>query len=410
MEYHVFNIGKPHSNEWWRELVQREVITTGFLGEPNDRGDVILHDMAEGDWIIAYCNRRGYVGAGIVSSIDSYVLFEQTIPGSQSNHLHERKVDWLYTVTDIANAVTLKEVGQSAPRQTKERERDTAVAEQIINLLKIRSPAKKAAKHTQVLSAVRAIGTPCNISEITEQLSKDYPGEGHGNTREYATLLTVNDANRRHYDQHRKSFRTDTGYSTDVLFRVGAHSNVTYELYDPIRHGVWDILPTPGGHFQAIQIDTTQYEQDLVVAHMQEAAEPCEPITTEADARRRQQGAIVVREGQGQFKTQLLTAYNRRCAITGCAVVEILEAAHIKPYLGPHTNRVDNGLLLRADIHTLFDKGLIWIDDNLHIQISERLHGSEYNCLAGKALRCPSNREDWPHLDHIAAHRTFSGH
>lgn len=77
------------------------------------------------------------------------------------------------------------------------------------------------------------------------------------------------------------------------------------------------------------------------------------------DARERVLGQIVRRRGQQEFREKLLVAYEGRCAITGCDAIEALEAAHIVPYLGTETNHVQNGLLLRADIHTLFDLGCL---------------------------------------------------
>lgn len=62
-----------------------------------------------------------------------------------------------------------------------------------------------------------------------------------------------------------------------------------------------------------------------------------------------------------------MDAYERRCAVTGCTVEAVLEAAHISPYRGDHTNDVTNGLLLRADIHTMFDCGLIKVDGDYRI-------------------------------------------
>ena len=64
---------------------------------------------------------------------------------------------------------------------------------------------------------------------------------------------------------------------------------------------------------------------------------------------------VALRQGQPQFRKSLLTAYRSRCAITGTAVESVLEAAHIWPHKGEQTNEVWNGLLLRADLHTLFD-------------------------------------------------------
>lgn len=77
------------------------------------------------------------------------------------------------------------------------------------------------------------------------------------------------------------------------------------------------------------------------------------------DSRRRILREIVMRQGQPAFRSGLLTAYEGQCALTGCTVVEVLEAAHITPYLGPETNHITNGLLLRSDLYTLWDRCLI---------------------------------------------------
>lgn len=90
-------------------------------------------------------------------------------------------------------------------------------------------------------------------------------------------------------------------------------------------------------------------------------ASPREPdfeIGTGADARERQIAEVVRRRGQARFRAALIKAYDGKCAITGCDAVEALEAAHISPHRGIHTDHVQNGLLLRADIHSLLDLGV----------------------------------------------------
>jgi hypothetical protein len=115
------------------------------------------------------------------------------------------------------------------------------------------------------------------------------------------------------------------------------------------------------------------------------------------DARRRVLAAIVVRQGQGAFREQLLAAYEHRCAVTGCEVVEVLEAAHVVPYLGPETNHVGNGLLLRSDIHTLFDLGLMALNPtDYRVLVSKNLKGSCYDSFAGQLIRLPADQVDYP--------------
>lgn len=99
---------------------------------------------------------------------------------------------------------------------------------------------------------------------------------------------------------------------------------------------------------------------------------------------------IVRRRGQQEFREKLLEAYGRRCAITGCDAIEALEAAHIVPYLGPETNHVQNGLLLRSDIHTLSDLGLLAIaPESITVVIAASLAATSYAELAGVRLREP---------------------
>lgn len=86
-----------------------------------------------------------------------------------------------------------------------------------------------------------------------------------------------------------------------------------------------------------------------------------DPLNTK-DGRKKIEQMVALRQGQPSFRKALMDAYERRCAITDCTIDDILEAAHISPYRGEHTNHVTNGLLLRADIHTLFDRGLIKVD------------------------------------------------
>ncbi|MDR0212048.1 MAG: HNH endonuclease [Pseudomonas putida] len=122
-----------------------------------------------------------------------------------------------------------------------------------------------------------------------------------------------------------------------------------------------------------------------------------------SDARTRTLASIVRRRGQPQFRKQLLKAYKGRCAMTGCTLPQVLEAAHIHPYLGDETNVVTNGLLLRADVHTLFDLGLLWVNpSDMRIGVADALKQSEYVSLEGQPLYLPENEPDRPSLPALA--------
>ena len=135
MDYYVFNIGKPAVSDWWTQNIKRGVITAGFEGNPEDKGAAILKKMNEGDWVLAFVNGRGFVGAGHVQDIDTYRLHPSLPSNSLSDHRHERGVNWVHYVRDVKDAVTVASVGGHAPRQTMERLRNQEQAESIIALL-----------------------------------------------------------------------------------------------------------------------------------------------------------------------------------------------------------------------------------------------------------------------------------
>lgn len=101
------------------------------------------------------------------------------------------------------------------------------------------------------------------------------------------------------------------------------------------------------------------------------------------------------RLGQGGFRLLVTDAYQRRCAITGERTLPALDAAHIKPYSasGPHDLR--NGLLLRKDLHALFDAGYLTVTPSFELRVSRRIreefeNGRDYYALSGASLRMPA--------------------
>jgi hypothetical protein len=97
---------------------------------------------------------------------------------------------------------------------------------------------------------------------------------------------------------------------------------------------------------------------------------------------------IKARLGQKPFRQALLSANHGRCQVTGCSEQFALEAAHIFPFKGPRDHHPENGLLLRADLHTLFDLGLLRIcAETLKIEIDEKVVDAGYRKLHGSSLR-----------------------
>jgi hypothetical protein len=102
---------------------------------------------------------------------------------------------------------------------------------------------------------------------------------------------------------------------------------------------------------------------------------------------------IRTRRGQAQFRRALIEAYDGKCAFSGCDVLDVLESAHVVPHAQGGSYAVSNGLLLRADLHTLFDLQLICIDENRKIRIADSLYGTMYQEFDGKVVRLPNHRQ-----------------
>lgn len=147
-----------------------------------------------------------------------------------------------------------------------------------------------------------------------------------------------------------------------------------------------------------VQVRTSQIVVEEVVQP------PFDPQGVE-DGRKKILAAVARRQGQAKFRERLFDAYEAKCAITRTDVPDVLQAAHITPYLGPETNDVTNGLLLRADLHTLFDLGLVRVNPNsLSVSVSPSLIGTEYWSLDGKTLFVPAKVSHRPSTAALAAH------
>jgi len=119
---------------------------------------------------------------------------------------------------------------------------------------------------------------------------------------------------------------------------------------------------------------------------------------------------INVRIGQGAFRVLVTDAYSRRCAISGERTLPVLEAAHIKPYSTFGINTTNNGLLLRADLHKLYDTGYITVTDKYSIEISSRIkeefeNGRDYYKFHGQQLvSLPHNNYEMPNKEYLKWH------
>jgi len=134
-----------------------------------------------------------------------------------------------------------------------------------------------------------------------------------------------------------------------------------------------------------------------------------EAVASEPTIRYGEPQIIHPRLGQGSFRIIVTDVYNRRCAVTLERTLPALEAGHIKPFAqdGPHDIR--NGILLRSDLHRLFDQGYVTITNDFHFEVSRRIreefeNGRDYYALNGNKLNVPAKPVYRPALEFITWH------
>jgi len=146
-----------------------------------------------------------------------------------------------------------------------------------------------------------------------------------------------------------------------------------------------------------------------VAARLPAAPQAPDPVMARPEARFGAPIAVRPRLGQGTFRVLVTDAYHRRCAVTRERVLPVLQAAHIKPYAEGGKHEVTNGLLLRSDLHLLFDQGYVTVNPELRLEVSRRIHeefenGGDYYALHGRTLDRPERADQLPSPTVLAWH------
>ena len=133
------------------------------------------------------------------------------------------------------------------------------------------------------------------------------------------------------------------------------------------------------------------------------------PGMAEEQARFGEPHLIRPRLGQGAFRVMVTDIYHRRCAVTRERTLPALEAAHIRPYGDGGTHEARNGLLLRRDIHSLFDSGYVTVTPDLQFEVSRRIreefhNGKNYYAFHGHMIEPPSDIGQRPDRDALTWH------
>lgn len=116
------------------------------------------------------------------------------------------------------------------------------------------------------------------------------------------------------------------------------------------------------------------------------------------------------RLGQGGFRIEVIVAYHRKCAMTSEKALPVLQASHIKPYADSGPHEIQNGLLLRADLHILFDQGYLTVTEDHFIEASKHMkedfdNGEDYLELHGQNLiTLPDNTVEHPSPKYLTWH------
>jgi putative restriction endonuclease len=171
-----------------------------------------------------------------------------------------------------------------------------------------------------------------------------------------------------------------------------------YDDDQPIGSRIWEdvLLRLRNNHFFENQVPLTnqlQIEDELIDS-----------------PRYRENILSKVRLGQGAFRIMVTEAYQGRCAVTGEHALPVLEAAHIRPFSESGPNLISNGILLRSDLHKLFDTGYITITPQLRMEVSSRLkqeynNGIIYYEMQGRELKVvPSLYRDLPNSEYLRWH------
>lgn len=168
-------------------------------------------------------------------------------------------------------------------------------------------------------------------------------------------------------------------------FSKHAQQGKTYDTSTPQGRALWD-----------------EVRLRLASSDLDGVAEPEAPVFGDP---------VLVRPrlGQGSFRLLITESYERRCAITGEKALPVLDAAHIRPLHRGGVHALDNGLLLRSDIHRLFDSGYVTITPDLRFRVSSRLkdefdNGEPYYPFDRGEVHLPVDQREHPRSELLEWH------
>lgn len=178
---------------------------------------------------------------------------------------------------------------------------------------------------------------------------------------------------------------------------IASTNIVTIDKIRPFYHNGYNrnmsMQNIDGGFFtKYYQEEIKKINQEFIYPSAEESENYEAYVPSSKDERPRVIQTIFARRGQQKFRDSIRDLHGDKCMITGCEILHILEAAHINPYKGKKDNHISNGLLLRSDIHTLFDLNLIAIHpQTLKVKVSKSLLSTEYEDFSNRDILIRDN-------------------
>lgn len=204
-------------------------------------------------------------------------------------------------------------------------------------------------------------------------------------------------------------------YTHRIYFESVSTSPAATPSWADVQQGVSTGQLASNGFLTVASAEGEQWLQDQFVSLRVDLGRGTTPVELSElavphghDLRDRQIREVAVRRGQREFRTALLRAYRGRCAVTGSTVESVLEAAHIEPYREQQHHQVRNGILLRADLHTLFDLHAWTLGEDLAVIVGPELRESEYAEYEGVVIANSLASTDRPSRDVVSRHREAS--
>lgn len=261
-------------------------------------------------------------------------------------------------------------------------------------LFKLRAPA----------NAIAGFGYFATFSVLPDWLAWDTFGEANG-------VISLDELRAR-----LKRIREGAGIDSDPQGRIGC-SLIAEAVFFPREHWVpapsdwkprtqtgssYDLANGDGLRIWNACLERARADREHAASWPTRAAEP--------QARYGSPMTYLPRLGQGIFRVQVLDAYERACAVTQEHSLVVLDAAHVKPYAVGGDHDVRNGVTLRTDLHKLFDRGYVTIDEQLRFVVGARLkadfdNGRSYYELHGRTIVVPAAHAMHPSQDALAWHR-----